>query len=459
MKLNLPQVKTLYSPSILGIVEEKSPTHSRLRSEVSEEVSNPSRAMGQYPSAPILSIIPPASDKTNPSEPKTSHVDNNSPVQPAGDDWNFPDAADSDEEIPAEATRNSLSPPDNSRKSQAGVIRSHHAGKGVSANTEMDTVYTEKLVGGTAVTASSSPVTSSTTWNTIDGASLVDDDVISFEGTARGGGSISGSYTISDITSDTIQDLLTEITAAFDSDISASIDSSGQLVLTDNYEGDSQISLIFDYSETTNQVDIFGDVLTTNGDGQEGRFAMAITAINNGSDQLELTNDSYGSDNSFTIEEDTDTGLWTGSQTTPVDVDNGLDVAGTINGEAATGNGQKLTGDEDEASVDGLVIKYTGSSTGDVGEVTFTAGVAELFERTLYNITDSYEGYVAYKQDSLSDRIDNLEDNIEATTDRLNLKMNSMINRFVLMELALSEVQNMSSWLAGQLNAAESGWV
>lgn len=326
-------------------------------------------------------------------------------------------------------------------------------------NTEMDTVYTEKLVGGTAVTASSSPVTSSTTWNTIDGASLVDDDVISFEGTARGGGSISGSYTISDITSDTIQDLLTEITAAFDSDISASIDSSGQLVLTDNYEGDSQISLIFDYSETTNQVDIFGDVLTTNGDGQEGRFAMAITAINNGSDQLELTNDSYGSDNSFTIEEDTDTGLWTGSQTTPVDVDNGLDVAGTINGEAATGNGQKLTGDEDEASVDGLVIKYTGSSTGDVGEVTFTAGVAELFERTLYNITDSYEGYVAYKQDSLSDRIDNLEDNIEATTDRLNLKMNSMINRFVLMELALSEVQNMSSWLAGQLNAAESGWV
>ncbi|MFC1891028.1 flagellar filament capping protein FliD, partial [Thermodesulfobacteriota bacterium] len=269
-------------------------------------------------------------------------------------------------------------------------------------NTEMDTVYTEKLVGGTAVTASSSPVTSSTTWNTIDGASLVDDDVISFEGTARGGGSISGSYTISDITSDTIQDLLTEITAAFDSDISASIDSSGQLVLTDNYEGDSQISLIFDYSETTNQVDIFGDVLTTNGDGQEGRFAMAITAINNGSDQLELTNDSYGSDNSFTIEEDTDTGLWTGSQTTPVDVDNGLDVAGTINGEAATGNGQKLTGDEDEASVDGLVIKYTGSSTGDVGEVTFTAGVAELFERTLYNITDSYEGYVAYKQDSLS---------------------------------------------------------
>ena len=206
-------------------------------------------------------------------------------------------------------------------------------------------------------------------------------------------------------------------------------------------------------------MDIFGDVLTTNGDGQEGRFAMAITAINNGSDQLELTNDSYGSDNSFTIEEDTDTGLWTGSQTTPVDVDNGLDVAGTINGEAATGNGQKLTGDEDEASVDGLVIKYTGSSTGDVGEVTFTAGVAELFERTLYNITDSYEGYVAYKQDSLSDRIDNLEDNIEATTDRLNLKMNSMINRFVLMELALSEVQNMSSWLAGQLNAAESGWV
>ena len=64
---------------------------------------------------------------------------------------------------------------------------------------------------------------------------------------------------------------------------------------------------------------------------------MAITASNDGSNNLELSNDSYGSNHTFTIEENTDTGLWTGSMTSPVTVDNGLDVAGTINGEAATG--------------------------------------------------------------------------------------------------------------------------
>ena len=54
----------------------------------------------------------------------------------------------------------------------------------------------------------------------------------------------------------------------------------------------------------------------------------------------------------------------------PISVDNGVDVAGTINGEAATGSGQILTGDDGENNVDGLVMKYTGTAEGlDVGDV------------------------------------------------------------------------------------------
>ena len=326
-----------------------------------------------------------------------------------------------------------------------------------AVNTELDTVYTETLVGDTAVTASSSPVTSLTKWDTIDGGNLVNGDVIHFTGTTRRGAEISGSYEIDDISTDTIQGLLTEIESRF-GDVSPSIDSEGHLVLMDDYEGTSDLSLTFDYSQTTNQVDIFGTVLTTNTGGYEGRYAMGITASNDGTDHLDLSNDTYGSNYSFTIEEDTDTGLWTGSMTTPVTVDNGLDVAGTINGESATGSGQNLTGDDGEENIDGLVIKYTGTTTGDVGNITFTVGVAELFDRILFNITDSYEGYVGFKQDSLSDRINNLEEDIERMNARLDQKMESMINRFVAMELALSKIQSMSAWLSSQLEAAYSGW-
>jgi hypothetical protein len=37
--------------------------------------------------------------------------------------------------------------------------------------------------------------------------------------------------------------------------------------------------------------------------------------------------------------------------------------------------------------------------------------------------------------------------------------METMINRFVVMEMALSRIQSQSQWLAGQLDAAFSGWV
>jgi flagellar hook-associated protein 2 len=132
---------------------------------------------------------------------------------------------------------------------------------------------------------------------------------------------------------------------------------------------------------------------------------------------------------------------------------------GTINGEAATGSGQILTGDDDEANVDGLVIKYSGATTGDnVGSVTLTLGTAELFDRALFYITDSFEGYVAFKQDSLQNRIDDLEDDISAMEDRLDRKMELMINRFVIMERALAVMQSQSQWLAGQINATYSGW-
>jgi flagellar hook-associated protein 2 len=327
-----------------------------------------------------------------------------------------------------------------------------------AVNTEMDTTYTEKLVGSAEVEAGAVAVTSTTTWNAIDGANLVNGDIISFTGTSRNGSEITGLYTIDDTSTDTIQGLLSQIKSSFGAAVSASIDSSGRLVLMDNKDGASSLSLSLDYSGTANKVDIFGTVLTTNDGGHEGRYAMAITAANDGSNHLMLSNDSYGSKYTFTVKEDTDTGLWTGSNTTPVTVDNGKDVAGTINGEAATGSGQNLTGNKGEPSISGLVIKYTGSTMGNVGNMKFTAGVAELFDRALFNITDTTQGYATFKQNSLSDRIKDLGDNITNMEARLTIKMDAMTRRFEAMELALSKFQSMGSWLSSQLTAASNGW-
>jgi flagellar hook-associated protein 2 len=324
-----------------------------------------------------------------------------------------------------------------------------------AVNSELDASYTEILAGSEEVTTvSSSPVTSSTVWSDIEGAVLVNDDTISFTGTDRSGNTISGSYTIDDTTTDTIQGLLSQMESAFDDEASASIDSSGRIIITDNSDGISSLSLTFNATGSA----IFGTLSTSNNGGREGRYAMGITASSDTSGHLVLTNDNYGSGNSFTIEENTDSGLWSGSMSAPVTVSIGKDVAGTINGEAATGKGQMLTGDDGDANIDGLSIKYTGATTGNVGNLKFTIGVATLFDRALFNITDSYDGYLSFKKDSLSDNISDIKDRIEQMNERLDKRKEVMTARFTAMELMLSKLQNMSSWLTSQLNAAASGW-
>jgi flagellin len=58
-------------------------------------------------------------------------------------------------------------------------------------------------------------------------------------------------------------------------------------------------------------------------------------------------------------------------------VDNGADVKGTINGEAASGRGQVLKGAHGSRSVEGIQVRYTGTQQGPddgamVGTLTFS---------------------------------------------------------------------------------------
>lgn len=326
-------------------------------------------------------------------------------------------------------------------------------------NSEVDAVYTQTLAGSTMLYADSTnetPITALTKWNSIyvgedSPANLENGDVISFSGSTHTGTSISGSYTISDVGQDTVQGLLDAIELAFNKTVTASISNSGSITITDETGGNSQLAINFDFSQAHDLT--FGSVTTTNTGGQAGRYAINITATVGESGTLVLTHNSYGSNGSFSIEETLNL-LWNEAQT----VDNGKDVAGTINGKAATGSGQILTGNDGESDIDGLAIKYTGTSTGDVGTVKLTLGMGELFDRLLYGITDPIDGYVSYKKKSLQNTISTYTTQIEEMEKVLERRQEAMINRFVAMETLLSKLKNQGSWLTSQLSAAANGW-
>ena len=276
-------------------------------------------------------------------------------------------------------------------------------------------------------------ITSSTTWDDIYGAGTIENgDTITISGTDRAGGALDTGtpedliYTI-DVTKD-IGDLLSRIVSVFgaDDDASSTVEArieQGKIVVEQTSPtGDSSISLTLAYEDI----------------GGSGTGTLDLGTF----DQ--------------STERDLDLGLVNGTRS-------GLDVVGTINNESATGSGQALVGDkpgigDPPTSVEGLTIRYTGTTTGDQGTVKITMGVAELFDRALYDITNIADGYLDYRMESMADRVDDLEDNIEEMEDRLNRKMEMMINRFVAMEVALSKIQNQSNWLTGQINASYSGW-
>jgi flagellar hook-associated protein 2 len=328
-------------------------------------------------------------------------------------------------------------------------------------NSEMSKVYTEKLVGDAQLYEGSGEATAlsaGTKWNQVyvgsNPANLANSDVISFSGTTRSGGAVSGLYTINDTSTDTVQGLLSAIESAYGNSVSATINSSGQIVLTDKNTGNSQLSITFDNTQA-HDLSFGSSVSTANTGGLEGRYATDITATDDGSGHLVLTHDNYGSNYSFSISEDGASKLWSGGDQT---VNNGVDVAGTINGEAATGLGQFLTGDSGDNNVDGLAVKYTGTAENtDAGNVKLTIGAAELFDRMLYNITDSYDGYVAFKENSLQENIDNLQTRMDDMEARLNQKQQIMINQFVAMETFISQIQTQSQWLTQQINQLSSG--
>ncbi len=315
-------------------------------------------------------------------------------------------------------------------------------------------VGSEKLYAGEGQT---SHVTAYTTWDQVyvgeTPAGLENGSLISFSGTDHHGRAVSGSYEITDVESDTIQGLLSKIETAYGGDVTASIDGEGRIVIESSEAGPSRLSLSFDMSRAGNLS--FGEIgISEDGaDGsRQGRNALPVIASDDGTGKLVLSHTNYGGSASFTVRQ-----FGAGSLGLDDGDYQGRDVAGTINGEEAAGSGQVLTGRG--SRTEGLSIRYTGSEPAEnAGTVTFITGVAEQFNRTLAAITDPYEGYVAFKRQSLTSSIKLYEDRIERMNEQLNRQAQRMINRFVAMETALSRMQSQSDWMVGQINSIFSAW-
>lgn len=129
----------------------------------------------------------------------------------------------------------------------------------------------------------------------------------------------------------------------------------------------------------------------------------------------------------------------------------GVDVAGTINGQAATGSGQFLTGASTGSNkdADGLQVQYKGTATGMVGNVIYAKGVAAKAIDLIATFTDSVNGLLTSTDKSLQSQFDDLGANVASLQSRLSVKEAMLRQRFAAMDAAIAQLQQQQARLQG----------
>nr|CAA9291126.1 hypothetical protein AVDCRST_MAG63-4360 [uncultured Armatimonadetes bacterium] len=169
----------------------------------------------------------------------------------------------------------------------------------------------------------------------------------------------------------------------------------------------------------------------------------------------------YGSGGSFTVVSDTASGAGSTGIDTTILNRVGVDVAGRIGGEEATGSGQTLTGKAGNARTDGLSVIITGTELGGVGTVTVSRGVASRTVSLLSSLTDFTDGIVPGLSKSVQEQIDEIGTAITNMNDRLNAYEEQLRKQFTAMEAQVSRLQavgaQLSQQIAGMTSSNKSG--
>jgi len=134
----------------------------------------------------------------------------------------------------------------------------------------------------------------------------------------------------------------------------------------------------------------------------------------------------------------------------------GQDVAGTINGESATGKGQILTGTAGNHTTDGLSLLVTLAESQvdpfeNEGTVTVVDGLAAQLTDTLGFLTDPVDGRVTSRSNTLTRQITGLDENMKDMEDRLEEKRIDLLEDFARLEASLSEMSSQGEFLIQQL--------
>ncbi|MDO6443691.1 flagellar filament capping protein FliD [Marinobacter sp. 2_MG-2023] len=164
---------------------------------------------------------------------------------------------------------------------------------------------------------------------------------------------------------------------------------------------------------------------------------------------LRFTSGSYGSSSNVSLvwaEGGNDLGVSAKTGTV------GLDVAGTIGGQTAEGDGQVLYLGSGSGGASGLQVQVLGDQTGSRGSITFVEGVAE---RTVDLVTNyvGADGAFETRTSSLNQQLEDIAESQAALETRIEAYRARLVSQFSAADSLISQLNNTRDYVTQQFEA------
>ncbi|MBK4738976.1 flagellar filament capping protein FliD [Noviherbaspirillum pedocola] len=174
-------------------------------------------------------------------------------------------------------------------------------------------------------------------------------------------------------------------------------------------------------------------------------FSGAGVEVSQSNGVLSITSRQYGSASSIAIGGN---GAQTLLGSSPIS-SAGLDVAGSIDGAAATGSGQKLIGAAGTAA-DGLAVAVTGGALGSRGTVSYAKGYASQFNDLIDSFLSS-DGSLTMHTNGVNASITSLQKQEDDMNTRLAARETTLRAQFTALDSQISAMNSTSTYLTQEL--------
>ncbi len=188
-----------------------------------------------------------------------------------------------------------------------------------------------------------------------------------------------------------------------------------------------------------------------------GMNVLASVATSSSGSQLVINSGTYGSAASFSVTSNNVGSGQTGLATTANTASSfsGTDVAGTINGVAATGTGQVLMAPQSDPKLAGMALLVTAtgiSSTTNMGTISYTPGIAGGLASAANGGSNPVSGSMTSTIGNLNQQIQSLQFQYNSYTPMIQAEQTLLQQEYSNVEVQLGSLQSQSNWLSAQLS-------